>query len=659
VKGLRALLAACVLAGCAAHAQTARPGDAELNRAYQALASKDYDEAIALFRRGLAKQPQNAAAHKDLAYTLLKAGENEDARDEFEAAMHADPKDDTAALEYAFLAFETKKQVEAREIFDRLRKSQNPATRATAEQAFENIDRPLAEGIARWEQALARAKDPNDISTFSAHWELAQLAELRDDLPLAAEQYGICHKLKPQLPELLLILARVWRRMGRAEDSRAALLAASRSEDSRTAELASEQMDPRYPYPYEFRAALALDPGNVALRRELAFLYLAMQQKQEAIAQFKQVLLIDPGDKLSRSQLRMLEGNPPEADKGGDTATAGPSSGASAASDPKAMGKKSLALGYTRDAIKYLSEAHEQDPNDADTMLQLGWAYNAAKDDTEASYWFDQARHAADPVIAAQALRAYRNLNPESFPQTTIWMLPMYSSRWNDAFVYGQLKRTIPLPWTRVNRNFLFYVSDRFDGDFRGTIRTAYGPGSLSEGAHILAAGVSSRTWHRAMLWAEAGEAIVYMPRLLGRSTPEYRGGLHYDWGKGRLLGSSHAGFFYETSEDTEYVSEFDHDWMAYSQHRVGRTLSQRGRSSMQMLWNVNYTRDTKDQYWANTIETGPGVKLHLPWMPQGMYAALDLLRGMYTRGPYIDSSFRAHASYNDVRLSFWFARTR
>src|SRR5207248_8558572 len=144
---------------------------------------------------------------------------------------------ETAALEYAFLAYETKKPIEARRTFDRLRHRGSAATRATAEQAFQNIDRPLADGIVRWKDALARSANPNDLSMFSAHWELAQLAELRDDLPLAADQYEICRQLKPQLSELLLILARVWQQLNRVEEAHSALLAASRSRDSRTAEL--------------------------------------------------------------------------------------------------------------------------------------------------------------------------------------------------------------------------------------------------------------------------------------------------------------------------------------------------------------------------------------------------------------------------------------
>src|SRR5260370_494349 len=131
------------------YSQTA---DAELTQAYKLLAQKDYDLAIALFRKALALQPANAGVHKDLAYTLLKAGENADARDEFESALKLNPHDETAGLEYAFLCFETEKKIEARRTFDRLRHQGSAATRATAEQAFQNIDKPLADGIARWKE---------------------------------------------------------------------------------------------------------------------------------------------------------------------------------------------------------------------------------------------------------------------------------------------------------------------------------------------------------------------------------------------------------------------------------------------------------------------------------------------------------------------------
>ena len=634
------------------------PGDAELNAAYKARAQKDYDAAIQLFRKGLAAQPANAGAHKDLAYTLLQAGENADARDEFEAALKLNPGDETAALEYAFLAYETKKPIEARRTFDRLRKRGSTATRATAEQAFQNIDRPLADGIARWKEALARSANPNDLSMFSAHWELAQLAELRDELPLAAEQYEICRQLKPQLSELLLILARVWQQLNRVEEAHAALLAASRSRDSRTAELALEQMDRRYPYPYEFLNALKLDPQNVTLGRELAFLYLAMHDEQEAIKQFEKVIAMDPKDQLSRDQLNALRG----IKKGPAVSATVPGSSGAAASadvDAKSMGKKSLALGYVRDAIKYLRQAHNDDPNDAEVMLKLGWAYNMANDDAAAITWFDQARHADDPQIASEAAKAYHNLSGDPLPQTTVWMLPMYSSRWNDLFAYGQIKRTLPLPWKQVNKRMSFYISTRFDGDARGAVPTAFGPGYLSGTAVILGAGVSSKPWHRLTAWGEAGEAFKYLPNERDTAVPDYRGGLNFAKGFGSLLGSHTPGMFYETTADAVYVGRFDKDWLFYSQHRAGRTFQPWGHASAQLLFNVNYARDVKNQYWANTVEIGPGMKLHFGWMPPNVYFSFDALRGVYLQDPYLDPLYHRHYNYNDFRAGFWFARTR
>lgn len=625
-------------------------GDMELNRAYSALTKKDYDIAIDNFRAGLAKQPNNAGAHKDLAYTLLKTGDNAEARDEFERALQVNPKDETAALEYAFLAFETKKPIEARRMFDKLRHSGNPATHATAEQAFQNIDRPLAEGIARWKEALTRSANPKDPSTFSAHWELAQLAEKRDELPTAAEQYEICHELKPQLSELLPILARVWRALNRVDEANAALLAASRSNDSRTAEVALSQMDRHYPYPYEFVSALKLDPQNVTLRKELAYLYLAMKKEPEAIEQFEEVLRIDRHDSQARNQLNSLRGIKTKEEI--------PTASRPFATDARTMGLKSFALGYTNDAIKYLEQAHEQNPSDSEVTLKLAWAYNQKKDDPDAIRYFDEARNSDNPAIAAEASKAFHSLNGDVMPQTTVWVLPMFSSRWKDLFAYGQVKRTVPLPWLHsANKLISFYVSTRFMGDLKSGLPThVIDPQYLSESSFIFGGGVSTKTWHHLTGWAEAGEAVNYLSsrKDIGTAIPDYRGGLNFAKGFGHLLNSG-TGSFYETTGDAIYVSRFDKDWLFYSQHRAGRTFQLSEKDSLQTLFNVNYVRDVKSQYWANTLEMGPGVKLHLSWMPPGVYFATDLLRGIYLNNMYNPR----RPNYNDVRVSFWYAITK
>jgi len=244
-----------------------------LQFAYDALREGNYDQAVSAFRQAIELTPKRASLHKDLAYTLLKIGENEAARDQFAEAMRLDPADQHVALEYAFLCFETKQQVVARRIFDRIRKTGD----ATAQQAFENIDQPLAEGIARWRQALAVSPD-----NFSAHQELATLAEQRDEVELAAEHYEKSWRLKPEDRSLMLDLGRMWKMLDRNEDADSILLAASRGGQPRVVEQARELLPARYPYVYEFEKALALDPRNLELRREFAYLLLEMGKKEDA-----------------------------------------------------------------------------------------------------------------------------------------------------------------------------------------------------------------------------------------------------------------------------------------------------------------------------------------------------------------------------------------
>ena len=81
---------------------------------------------------------------------------------------------------------------------------------ATAEQAFHNIDDPLAAGIARWQRAIVLGAD-----NFSGHFELATLAEQRDELALAATHFERAWRLLPDRRTVLVDLGRVWQAMGR------------------------------------------------------------------------------------------------------------------------------------------------------------------------------------------------------------------------------------------------------------------------------------------------------------------------------------------------------------------------------------------------------------------------------------------------------------
>jgi len=378
--------------------------------------------------------------------------------------MRLDPADLHVALEYAFLCFEARdnapaRKAEARRIFLRVKDSGD----AVAAQAFRNIDGPLATGTARWQMVLA-----DSAPTFSAHYELAQLAEARDLLDLAAVNYTAAFRLTPERKSVLLELARVEKARGNPEGAMAALLAASRGGEPRAAELAREQMGDRYPYVYEFRAALALDPKNNALHRELAYLLLSMSEKDpalhdEAEREFKVIVDAAPDDYVAAAQLGLLYlSAQPELAMPilrnvlahADAATANrvrmalkmplvlenrvaPDSQV----DPRTLGDRSYQAGFLKDAKRYFLIAREQNPVDASLALKLGWTNNMLHDDASALRWFDIARQSADPAISSEAARAYGNLRPgvELF-RTTLWLYPMYSSRWGDVFGYGQVQ---------------------------------------------------------------------------------------------------------------------------------------------------------------------------------------------------------------------------
>ena len=632
------------------------PAYEPLNRAYEALRARSYDDAISYFQKAIDLAPRRAAIRKDLAYAYLKVGENELAREQFRSAMEMDPEDTQVALEFAFLAYETKSQAEARRVFDRVRKIAGPSA-ATAEQAFQNVDVPLAAGIERWQTAIALGSD-----NFSAHFELATLAEQRDELALAAEHYEKAWRLLPDRRSVLVDLGRVWKAMNRTEEAVAALLAASRGGEPRAAEMARELLPGRYPFVPEFQAALRLDPANVELRRELAYLLLRMDRQPEAEEQFRSLVENAPDDLMAATQLGFLlyaRGETDAAQPLFDRVLAGPDDELAnrvravlrlpqvlrirpepqpASADAKVMAERSMQAGYMKDTLKYLQIAHEADPGDFGVMLKLAWTFNILHDDRQAVRWFDLARRSPDPQVAAEAAHAWGSLHEANqMFRTSVWLYPIYSTRWDDFFSYGQVKTEF-----RGSRLLQPYVSLRFIGDTRVTIGGA-SPQSLSESSFVLAGGVRSATWHGVAGWFEAGSAISY---VTGHMLPDYRGGFSGQWQK--IPESS--GWFGDTSADALFISRFEDDYLLYSQSRAGYAAKRH----VQLYWNANFTVDAKRQYWANFAETGPGVRLSSALLPKSMWLGVNMLWGAY-----LVNAYNPHRpTFTDVRLGVWYAFT-
>ena len=175
----------------------------------------------------------------------------------------------------------------------------------------------------------------------------------------------------------------------------------------------------------------------------------------------------------------------------------------------------------------------------------------------------------------------------------------------------------------------------------------------------IVAGGVATSSWHGLTGWFEAGSSIRYRyvwsqaPRFSG----DYRGGVSFSKGFGRVLGSETPGLFFEMNADGIYVSEFQNDVMLYTQTRMGVTpprVAALGSIETQFFWNNNLVRDAKSLDWANYVETGPGFKFRWPWMPKSLQFSVSALRGEYTV-----PQWERKATFDDVRIGFWYAITR
>lgn len=646
------------------------------DKAYDELRIKRYDAAIIMFRQAIAEKPGQIALWKDLAYTLLKTGDNEEAREAFGEAMKLVPSDTHVAMEYAFLAFETGRKPEARRIFDRVRtNAPDLQQRKTAEQAFQNIDQPLAEGIARWTQALAASP-----GNFSAHQELARLAEERGELALAAEHFLTAWRLKPSYRGLLVSSGRVLKELGRTEEAVAALLAASRGAEPHAAEKARELLPARYPFVYEFRQALELDPGNIDLHREIAYLLLAMNERAEAEKEFGIVAVQTPEDLLSRAQLGFLllergaraEAIPHlkvvmEKDDGelGDrvrnalklpqTLHRRPETPLSqTALEAKQLAQSSYEKGFMKDALKYLKIANENDPVDFDVMLRLAWVNNILKDDSEAVKWFALAKQSPDEKISAEAAKAFRNLSStESNNRTTFWTMPMFSSRWKNLFDYSQLKTEFKISRLPVRP----YFSVRFIGDVRGAGQTVPGinPQYFSESSVIFGIGLATPVKHGLMGWFEAGTSVRYRHRNdVALAVSDYRGGLSF----ARAWSGPVRRSFLETNDDAVFISRFQNDGIFYSQNRIGyRVLESEETlgSQSSLFWNFNLTADARRQSWANFLETGPGLRFRTTGMPASMSITTSFLRGSYLLPGYPGGK----PTFFDLRIGLWYAVSR
>ncbi len=627
---------------------------AVLNRAYEQLRLKQYDDAVTGFRQALVLDPSQVQVYKDLAYTLQKMGETEQAVEAFEAYHKARPGDYQTILELAYLYVQVQKEERALEFFRAVMNSPDRAQAVQARQGYQNVEAPILAEITRWNTAIQQ-----EPQNFDARESLAVAYARHGDAEKAIEQYGWLRREAPSRYRHLITLSELHAKLtatgdaksdaAHADTARAYALLAWRSPDPRVSgqgrALFNGGAAERYPYGPEFEKALELEPWQTGIRKELAYLYLTMNRSDRARPLLERVVHDAPQDEQSVAQLRALtQPAAPAAVQPAAVATpvaeVSPPRAVDTAQHHKELGYASLQKSYLADAAREFEAAVRLDPQDDQATLQLGYIYNMLHQDSTAIGWFKRALLSRNAKIAAQARQAIHNLEKPRFT-TTAWALPLLSSRWDTAFGYGQIKTE----WNTSKLPFRPYVSLRLEGD--STTRTGgTNPEVLSSDGVIAAAGVirplNSHTW----LWAEAGESYSAVTH---RTQPDYRGGVAYAKVWGAQLFGNETGRFLDTNFDAVYLSRVNHDTIAYTQTKTGYQMPPVRGLHHQLFFAANVVADQQRSVYNNFVEAGPAYRFGFQQFKQ-VWAYVAYLHGVYT--------LPGRSNYNDLRLVVWWAKS-
>lgn len=657
------------------------PVYALVSEAYELMARKEFEAAVERFRRALAADPKRVNLYSEIGFASLKMGETEQAVAAFETYEKARPDDAHNALQLAYLYMQTAREQKGLEYFERVEKGADPALAKQAREAREAAEQPLLAEIARWSQAVEQ--NPNDDDNREM---LADFYARHRDLPKAVEQYRELRRRAPTRYRHLISLATLYEKINDAPMATAYYLLASRCPEPRIAESGRQGLNNRYPFASEFEKALEQEPSQTEVRRELGYLYLTMKQPENAARHFEVIVAAEPKDYQSLAQLgficadlgrrqdaiRLLErvrreGPADLAQKAGaalrqlgappaDTLIGPVGEPQDEVQRHKQLGYASIQKNYLQAAAREFEEVYKLNPKDYQAIMQLGYLYNVMKRDDIAVRWFKLARSSPDPKMAAEARRAVSNLSwPLRKVVSTFWVQPFISSRWNDAFGYGQLKTEFRIP----GLPFKPYLGLRFIGDTR-TRTGGVLPQIYSEDGVIVSGGLVGRVYKNLFAWGEAGNQLTFLrnrPPGLNRSTPDYRGGFSYGQVLGPKLFSKEPGLFMDVTNDAVYLSRYGHNAIFYTQTKYGYQFRPWKGFYHQPFLAANVLADARGDYYNNFVEVGPGYRFGFIKFSR-MNAYVALIRGAYTTQGRRAINFSHGPNYWDLRVVIWFAKS-
>ena len=265
----------------------------------------DYRDAVAIWTDNVAKNPQGARGHNNLAWALQQQGKTDQANAHFARAVALEPGYVTARYNWGVALLDQGRVADAIAQFEiAVQLAPNHAD------AYVNLGNALmqvqraVEAIPQYETAL-RLRPAAD-----AHYDLGvALAEV-GRAEEAASHFRTALQMNPALPEAHYQLARLAERVGQPTAAEPQYLETLRLAPDHAAAQARLGLllarAGRLPAATEhLRAAVRLKPGDAEARVNLGNVFLLQGQAREAVACYEEAVRLRPDDARIRENLQM------------------------------------------------------------------------------------------------------------------------------------------------------------------------------------------------------------------------------------------------------------------------------------------------------------------------------------------------------------------
>lgn len=417
-----------------------------------------------------------------------------------------------------------------------------------------------------------------------------------------------------------------------------------------------------------FLKALAADPANADVRKDLGYLYERTGDIKKAVGQFEIVFKAHSEDLRTALELGYFSQRLRREDQAilyfqAATQSADPdvqskaraaleSLRAAQLSAIKQQGYDLIQQNRQADAIRALEEARRQDPQDYSVVLQLGYLYSEQGQKKKAEEMFRAASQSPEDGLASRARSALKVAqSSERLWFGDLYVAPFYGSRFDNE--YGSFHGKIGL---RPNRFFQPYVGARIDRDTRS--ETGRVPIIFSDNSAVFSVGIQSQPLKQnLLLYGEAGTAISLLGTAQhGRAIPDYRAGVNWfqPWGMDLATTARDnrhkAGLFSEAYSDISYYSRYGQNMIGYVQLKQGVSVPARGFVPFQLFLAENVVKDSRSDFYNNVVEAGPGLR----FVP---FRALRhaQVQAEYLRGYYLTDGHRTKnpsgPNYDDFRV--------